>query len=91
MIIIKGSNLCLTSSSLLLAAVLLRHRGAAPLLLPRGLRLDVHRGHPSLPDRCWRHLQQRLPAPQLLRLRLREPGRGGGHLCHVGLQVLWHR
>lgn len=82
-----GTGLLPSSST----ALLLGHRRAAALLLPGGVRLDVHRGHPPVPHRGRRHLQQRLPSPQLLRLRLRQPGGGGGHLSDARLQVLWHR
>lgn len=71
-----------------LAAFLLCDRRDAALFLPRSLRLDVHRGHPSVPNSGWRHLQQRLSASQLLHLWLRKPGGGGGNLSNTGLKVL---
>lgn len=56
-------NFSLFSFVCFLAAILLCYCRAAALFLPRGLCLDVHRGHPSVLNSGWRHLQQRLPAP----------------------------
>lgn len=72
-------------------ALLLSYCRAAALFLPRGLCLDVHRGHSFVPNRGWRHLQQRLLTPELLHLWLWKPGSGGGHLSNARLQVLRHR
>lgn len=57
----------------------------AALFLSGCFRMDVHRGHTPVPDCCRRHLQQRLPTPQLLHIRLWQSSSGCHNLCNSWL------